>query len=148
MDLDSYDVAQVQTGTPLFYRMEGQYQPTSSVAPVPKIQFYPIPDGVYSMAIKSYARMQDLVNTTDISSIPAAFQELLIFYAANAFYSSRGDPRAVEQKDNYENGLMAMVEQLGAVPADQIDVVRSIDDAIQYGQVRFPANFGIQGGGY
>lgn len=148
MDLDSYDIAQVQQSTPTFYRMEGQYQPIASVAPVPTIQLYPIPDGVYSLAIKSYSRLVDLVNTTDISAIPAAFHELLIFYAANAFYSSRGDSRAQEQFDKYENGLLSMVEQLGAVPADQIDVVRSVDDQINTGLVRFPASYGYQSGGY
>lgn len=145
MDIDKYDVAQVVTGPPTFYRVEGQYKPSVSVASVAQIQLYPIPDGVYAISVRAYRRLVDMVNDTDISGIPEAFQELLIFYAANAFYSSRGDPRAQEQFDKYENGLLSMVEQLGAVPTDQIDVLRANDDFINTGQVRFPPSFGQQG---
>lgn len=148
MDLDSYDVAQVQQGTPSFYRIEGQYQANISSAPLPQVQVYPIPDGVYSLSVKAYTRLQDLVNSTDVPNFPAAFHEILIFYAANAFYSSRGDSRAIEHFDKYENMLLSMVEQLGAVPADQVDVLRSIDDPINASVIRFPASFGTYNSGY
>lgn len=142
LDFDGYFVQQTESGIPRFYRLFGQTQSSVSAAPVPNLQLYPIPAGIYSLTVKSYKRLADLSNDTDISQIPVVYHEMLVNYAANIFFSSRGDTRATEQFDMYENKLADMVAQLGGMPTDSIDVVRSTEDSDGSPIVRMPANFG------
>lgn len=146
MDLDKYDPLQTQTGAPYFYLTAGQSQASASAVPLQQIRLFPIPGGTYTILVRSYKRLSDLVNDTDISLIPPAFHELLVNYAANIHFSSQGDSRAQEQLDLYENGLLSAVEQLGAIPVDELLVVKSLDDTSKRGMgfVRFPAAFGME----
>lgn len=141
IDFDTMYSTQSESGAPRFYRMFGQTKSSESTEAVPKIQFYPIPDDAYLIIVKSYGRLDDMVNGTDISAIPAVYHELMIHYAANIYFSSRGDARSVEQFDLYENKLADMVSQLGGIPTDNIDVVRSMDSNISTPFLRFPSNF-------
>lgn len=142
LDFDAYFVQQLESGIPRFYRLFGQTQASTTTPPVPNLQLYPIPAGAYNLTVKSYKRLTDLVNDGDISQIPQTYHEMLINYASNIFFSSRGDVRATEQFDLYENKLSDMVVQLGGMPTDNIDVVRSLDQNEGDTFVRFPSNFG------
>jgi hypothetical protein len=141
IDFDTWYTTQTETGVPRFYRMFGQTKASADVEAVPNIQFYPIPGDVYTIVVKSFKRLSDMVNDTDISEIPTAYHELLIHYAANIFFSARGDVRSVEHHDQYENKLADMVAQFGGMPTDNIDVVRSLDNSTSGPILRFPSSF-------
>lgn len=141
IEFDRMYVQQTQTGVPRFYRLFGQTKVSDSTAAVPNLQLYPIPGGTYSLTVKSYKRLADMTDSAQISEVPEAYHELMIHYAANIYFSSRGDNRAVEHFDQYENKLADMVQQLGGMPTDRIDVVRSTDYMAEDTRVRFPYNF-------
>lgn len=141
IEMDQFESNGASTGSPIRFRMQGQYKSSASSTPLPYIQFWPQPDAAYTIKVRSYRYMSDLADNTDVSAIPAAYHEFLTHYACNIYFSSIGDQRATSHYDQSENIIMTAVEQLGAVPTSQIDVLRSSDTMYEVGEVRFPSSF-------
>ena len=142
MEFDRYNPQALAQGIPYSYRMEGQSKPLSSSVAVPKLQFYPIPGGTYTVRVRYYRRPADMVADSDVSEFPDVFHEGMVNYACSIYLDGRNDTRAVGKMDLYENQLIDLVSQFEAVPADMIDVLRSSDDTPALGIVQLPPQFG------
>jgi len=133
------------SGVPYIYMLPGQAKALSTSQPQQKIQFYPIPSAVYSIKVRYFAEVTAMSNDSDIPTIPDEFHELLVDYACRIHFGRKNDARSKAHYDLFEDGLMQMVDQFGALPADRIDYLRNKESVGWAGMpmpmVTLPPNF-------
>lgn len=141
-ELDGFDAQQVQSGNPTHYTQSGYYKATDGVALTTAIRFYPIPTAGLTLKVRVYSRIPSLTASSDVYAIPETYQSFLVHYVCFMYFQAVNDNRAASHYDLKENVLKMAVDQLGATPADQINVLRSPDDisSNEYG-LRLPSNY-------
>ena len=91
-------VSDVQTGSPYYYNFNGVSEDGDT-----KVDFYPIPDGVYSLKIKCTIPQDKLVLNTDRILVPA---EVVIEGVISRAISERGDDGGImEHEQRYRSIL-------------------------------------------
>lgn len=84
------------SGSPEFYALDAA-----------NIHLYPTPDNIYPIEIRYWLEPADLVNDTDTTSIPAAYQRMLIYHAIGECYAADDDTATAQYWEGLFTNLMA-----------------------------------------
>ena len=139
--------ATATTGSPYLYRLWG------AASQLPKLQLYPIPDGVYSLTYR-YNRTTTVVDLETSSTqttndaltpdLPQNYRELLVLGVLARLEKKDENPNANVTQAAFDQLLNAMRKEYEAT-VGQFEVLRSEDEAFgnQIPVVQFPPNFGM-----
>jgi len=93
-----------------------------------QIQFYPIPDAIYTLPYWYRKRLTDMTLDADISEIPLKYHKLLYLGGLAQCYEYDENPMANNMWAQYENMLGEMQTELMGGSEDEIPVLRSVDE--------------------
>ncbi len=93
-----------QTGSPIYYSYNGVSADGDT-----QVDVYPIPDGVYTLRFNVVQRTDDLVDDSDVLSVPAFPVELLAYAMA---VEERGEDSGNTAQRAYEKALVALSDAI------------------------------------
>lgn len=109
------------------------------------IQPYPFPSDARLLWVKTYLRVSDMSNNTDVSVIPAKWHHILIFGAnALAFMYLRKTDIATLWFQEYEKKIEDMMLQ-GKLSEDEAPVLKSVDSVTRGQFIQMPGNYPVVG---
>lgn len=124
---DTYQPDQFEVSVPSSYYLFGQ-DPSVAVSamPIRQISFFPFPDASYNMEVKYLKYVNDLVNDTDIPTIPQQYHPVLLQYAEwmGEKYLNGDEAPALEQAEM----LMGRMIEQETSNDDYFPVLSSTDD--------------------
>jgi hypothetical protein len=98
ISIDWMDTLSAASGTPQLYALDDQ-----------GLNLYPTPDGVYALKLRYWKDPVDMAGDTDVPSLPAAHQDILVSYAVSrAFRAEDDQERAVAFMQDFERGITEM----------------------------------------
>lgn len=83
--LRTIDRSVITSGTPYAYAMDGA-----------NVHLYPTPDQVYPLELRYWKMPAQLVNDTDVPTLPADYHSMLIYWAVSEAYAAEDDSQTAQ----------------------------------------------------